>query len=264
LLKKKIRLSWMMIAFILPGTLLLIFVVVPPLKMVLTVSPHGLLDTLDDTVALRSIWLTFYASLIATIVGFVLGVPLAYLLARSDFPGKGFIEGLINVPIVIPHTVAGIALLFVFGRSFLVGRAFGSIGLHFVDSTAGIVVAMMFVSVPFLVNSAQEGFRQVDVRLENVARTLGASRWQSFLTISLPLASRSILAGGIMMWARGISEFGAIVIIAYHPSVAPVLAYERLEMHGLSYAQPLAVMLIIMCLALLVAMRFLLSRGKTE
>jgi molybdate/tungstate transport system permease protein len=263
-LRKRIRLNWITIAFTLLGILLLIFVVVPPLRMVLTVSPHGLLDTLGDAVALRSIWLTFYASLIATIVGFVLGVPLAYLLARSDFPGKGFIEGLINVPIVIPHTVAGIALLFVFGRGFLVGRVFGSIGLHFVDSIAGIVVAMMFVSVPFLVNSAQEGFKQVDVRLENVARTLGASRWQSFVTISLPLASRSILAGGIMMWARGISEFGAIVIIAYHPSVAPVLAYERLQTHGLSYAQPLAVLLIIMSLALLVAMRFLLSRGRTE
>jgi len=87
-------------------------------------------------------------------------------------------------------------------------------GIDFVDSTAGIVIAMLFVSIPFLIDSAKEGFRKVDVRLEKVSRTLGASPWQSFFKVSLPLAWRSIVAGNIMMWARGISEFGAIIILA--------------------------------------------------
>ncbi|GAH16287.1 unnamed protein product, partial [marine sediment metagenome] len=126
----------------------------------------------------------------------------------------------------------------------MVGKAFGAIGIQFVDSMAGIVIAMLFVSIPFLIDSAKEGFKKVDVRLEKVARSLGASPWQAFFKISLPLAWRSIVAGNIMMWARGISEFGAVLILAYHPMIAPVLVYERFETYGLDYARPVAVLLI--------------------
>jgi molybdate/tungstate transport system permease protein len=105
--------------------------------------------------------------------------------------------------IVVPHSAAGIALLFVFGEKFFLGKAFHAIGIDFVDATAGVVIAMLFVSIPFLVDSAKEGYRKVDSRMEKVARTLGASPWQAFFKISLPLAWRSILAGSIMMWARG-------------------------------------------------------------
>ena len=252
----------MTLTFVLLGAIIFLFIIVPLIKMIVSSDPKILLDTLLDSEVLSSIWLTLYAALIATAVGCILGVPLAYLLARVDFPGKTLVESLIDVPIVVPHTAAGVALLFVFGRNFFAGKAFNAIGIDFVDSTAGIVVAMLFVSIPFLIDSAKEGFKKVDVRLEKVSRTLGASPWQSFFKISFPLAWRSILAGNIMMWARGISEFGAVIILAYHPMIAPILVYERFETYGLDYARPAAVLLILVCLIIFVVLRTLVYRGE--
>ena len=252
----------MTLTFVLLGAIIFLFIIVPLIKMIVASDPKMLLDTLLDTEVLGSIWLTLYAALIATTVGCILGVPLAYLLARVDFPGKTLVESLIDVPIVVPHTAAGIALLFVFGRNFFAGKAFNAIGIDFVDSTAGIVIAMLFVSIPFLIDSAKEGFKKVDVRLEKVSRTLGASPWQSFFKISFPLAWRSIVAGNVMMWARGISEFGAVIILAYHPMIAPVLVYERFETYGLDYARPAAVLLILVCLIIFVVLRTLVYRGE--
>jgi len=251
------------VTFILLGLLIFLFIVVPLAKMIFSSAsePQILWETILAPEVRGAIGLTLYAALIATAVGFLLGVPLAYLLARNNFPGKRLVEGLIDVPIVVPHTAAGIALLFVFGRKFLLGRAFETIGITFVDSIAGIIIAMIFVSIPFLIDSAKEGFKKVDVRLEKVARTLGASPWQTFFRISFPLAWRSILAGNIMMWARGISEFGAVMILAYHPMIAPVLVYERFETYGLDYARPIAVLLILVSVVVFIVLRTLAYRG---
>jgi molybdate/tungstate transport system permease protein len=248
--------------FLLLAGLILAFIAAPILKMILASSPSILLDSLLDREVSASISLTLYAALIATVIGFVLGVPLAYLLAKSRFPGKRLIEGLIDLPIVIPHSAAGIALLFVFGRNYFMGKTFSFMGIQFLDSLAGIVIAMIFVSVPFLIDSAKEGFSKVDPRLENVARTLGASRWQTFVRVSFPLAWRSIMAGNIMMWARGMSEFGAVIIIAYHPMIAPVLVYEKFETYGLNYARPIAVLLILISMVVFVLLRVLLYRRE--
>jgi len=260
--KKWFTTNRMTLTFILLGLIIFLFIIVPLIKMIVASDPKILFNTLLDSEVIGSIWLTLYAALIATTVGFFLGVPLAYLLARVNFPGKTLVEGLIDVPIVVPHTAAGIALLFVFGRNFFIGKAFHSVGIDFVDSTAGIVIAMLFVSIPFLIDSAKEGFKKVDVRLEKVSRTLGASPWQSFFKISVPLAWRSIVAGNIMMWARGISEFGAVIILAYHPMIAPILIYERFETYGLDYARPAAVLLILVCLIVFITLRTLVYRGE--
>ena len=248
--------------FILLGLVLLLFIFVPLFKMTVSSDPKVLLDTLLDEQVTGSIWLTVYTALIATVLGLIFGVPLAYLLARLSFPGKRLIEGLIDVPIVVPHTAAGIALLFVFGQRFLVGKAFHTIGIDFVGALPGIVIAMLFVSVPFLVDSAKEGFKGIDPRLEKVARSLGASPTQTFFRVSLPLAWRSILSGSVMMWARGISEFGAVLILTYHPMIAPILIYERFESFGLDYSRPAAVLLILVCLIAFIALRYIAQRGE--
>jgi molybdate/tungstate transport system permease protein len=248
--------------FILLGLIIFLFIVVPLIKMIAASDPQILLDTIFESEVRQAIWLSLYAALVATAIGCVFGIPLAYVLARVEFPGKKLVEGLIDVPIVVPHTAAGIALLFVFGREFFGGKVFHVLGIDFVDTSAGIVIAMLFVSVPFLINGAKEGFRKVDVRLEKVSRTLGASSWQTFLKISLPLAWRSIFAGGIMMWARGISEFGAVIILTYHPMIAPTLILERFESYGLAYSQPVAVLLVIMSLVVFVTLRTIAYRGE--
>jgi len=260
--KKWFTANRMTLTFILLGLIIFLFIIVPLGKMIAASDPKILFNTLFDPEVRGAIWLSLYAALIATAVGFVLGIPLAYLLARTDFPGKNLVEGLIDVPIVIPHTAAGIALLFVFGRHFFTGKVFHTIGVDFVDSTAGIVIAMLFVSIPFLIDSAKEGFKKVDVRLEKVSRTLGASPWQAFFRISFPLAWRSILSGTIMMWARGISEFGAVIILAYHPMIAPTLILERFETYGLVYSQPVAAILIILCLFVFIGLRTIVHRGE--
>jgi molybdate/tungstate transport system permease protein len=248
--------------FIFLGFIILAFLAAPIAKMVLAMEPAIFIETLLDPEVFASILLTLYAGLIATVIGFTLGTPLAYVLAKVDFRGKRFVEGLIDLPIVIPHSAAGIALLFVFGRNYFMGKAFGALGVRFLDSLWGIVIAMLFVSVPFLIDSAKDGFHKVDMRLENVARTLGASPWQTFRRVSFPLAWRSIISGSIMMWARGISEFGAVIIVAYHPMTAPVLVYERFETYGLNYSRPVAVILILIAIIVFVILRLFLYRGE--
>jgi molybdate/tungstate transport system permease protein len=253
----------MQASFVVLGLLLILFVAWPLLRTITATGPAVLWQTLLDEEVRGSILLTFQASFIATAIAFVCGVPLAYLLARVDFPGKRLIEGIIDVPIVVPHSAAGIALLMVFGRRTLLGQAFGLLGLKFVSAAPGIVIAMLFVSLSFLVNAAREGFEAVDPRLERVARTLGASPWWAFWGVSFPLAWRSILSGMILMWARGLSEFGAVIILAYHPMVAPVLLYERFESFGLRYSRPVAALMILICLATFVVLRLTAGRKRS-
>ena len=250
------------LTFLLIGLVLLLFIFIPLGKMIFSSSPSVLWNTLLDKEVRDSIWLSLYTALIATAFGLFFGVPLAYFLARHDFRGKRLVEALIDVPIVVPHVAAGIALLFVFGKSYFGGKAFDTIGIGFRDAVPGIIIAMIFVSVPFLINSAKQGFEEVDERLEKVARTLGASPWQTFFKISLPLARRSIFGGTVMMWARSISEFGAVVVLTSYPPIASVLVYQRLETHGLEYALPVASLLIIITMVIFVVLRYLTYRSK--
>jgi len=252
----------LVVVFAAAGSLLLLFVLLPLATTLLGTPLADLWALLSDRQAISALGLTFYAAAWATLLALFSGVPLAYLLARFDFAGKRWVEGLVNLPIVVPHTAAGIALLLVFGRRAGLGAAFGRLGVAFVDTTAGIVVGMLFVSVPFLVNAAREAFELVDPELERMAQTQGASRWQAFRYITLPLALRGILAGALVMWGRAISEFGAVVILAYHPKIMPVLVFERFEGFGLSAARPLAVLLILASLLVFVLLQTLLSRRR--
>ncbi len=239
------------------GITLLVLLTLPLINMIAGSDPAVLRATLADQEVYASILLTLRCALWATLAGLLLGIPLAYLLARWSFPGKHILQGLVDLPIMIPHTAMGIALLMIYGRKFLLGSFFGRLGLSFVGTEAGISLAMAYVSIPFLINAARDGFLSVDSKLEKVARTLGASPRQVFFHISLPLARQAIVSGAIMMWARGISEFGAVVILAYHPMVAPILIWERFESYGLKYARPVAVLLILICLVVFAGLRWL-------
>ena len=245
------------------SSIIVIFILLP---VVATISVqiydfNELTKAMSDKTVWDSIFLTYYAALISTLIAIIFGTPLAYILSRYDFQGKSIVEGIVDVPVVIPHTVAGIALLAVFGSNGLIG-SFSPI--KFVDALPGIVVAMLFVSIPIYLNTAKEGFASVNLRLEQVARTLGASPAKVFFTISLPLVIRHIAAGAIMAWARAISEFGAVVVIAYYPMVAPTLIYERFLSTGLSAARPIAVILILLSLAVFVILRILLWNKKEQ
>jgi len=244
------------------GILLITLLTLPLINMIISSDPEILRQTLVDKEVYTSIILTLRSALWATLAGLFFGVPLAYLMARRNFPGKSILQGLVDLPIMIPHTAMGVALLMIYGKKFMLGGLFNTLGISFVGTEAGISLAMAYVSMPFLVNAARDGFLSVDTKLEKVARTLGASPWQVFFKVTLPLCRHSILSGAIMMWARGISEFGAVVILAYHPMVAPILIWERFESYGLKYARPVAVLLIIICLFIFALLRFLAARKQ--
>jgi len=248
--------------FIFLGALIILFIVAPLLGMFLNTSSNELIDTVKDKEVQQSIWLTLTTSFASTIIFAFASIPLAYLLARKDFPLKRLVLGIIDLPIVIPHSAAGIAILGFISRDSVIGKIASNFGLNFVGHPAGIAAAMAFVSVPFLLNAARDGFTAVPERLEKAALNLGASPTRVFFTISLPLAWRNIVSGLILMFARGMSEFGAVVIVAYHPMVTPILIYERFGAFGLKYARPISVVFILVCLIFFIILRRLVREKK--
>jgi molybdate/tungstate transport system permease protein len=245
------------------GGLVLLFILAPLLGMVFATPLSSLFETAREGDVQRSIWLTIWVSMSATVVFGLAAIPFSWLLARKSFFGKKLVMGIIDLPIVIPHTAAGIAVLGVVSRDSVIGKLGSSIGLDFVGHPAGIALAMAFVSLPFLINAARDGFASVPERLEKAALTLGASPTRVFFTISLPLAWRNILSGAILMFARGMSEFGAVIIIAYHPMVAPVLIYERFGSFGLNYARPAAILFIVVSLLVFIGLRMLAGGSES-
>ena len=151
-----------------------------------------------------------------------------------------------------------------FGRDTAIGKALYALGLKVMGSLFGIVTVMTFVGLPFYINAAKNAFLKVPERLEKVSRSLGASPLRTFFSITLPLSLRSIVSGLLMCSARAISEFGAVVIVAYHPMVAPVLIFERFETFGLKASKPISVLLILVCLVIFLLVRMLVEYGKNR
>lgn len=252
--------NWILLVL---SSLVLLFLVAPLIGMFINTGAEEFLETAKDKEVQSSIWLTVWVSFAATFFFAIGAVPFAWILARKTFPLKSVVQGIIDLPVVLPHTAAGIALLGFISRDGMLGKAASAFGLNLINNPAGIALAMAFVSLPFLINSARDGFAAVPERLEKAALNLGASRSRVFFTISLPLAWRSIITGFVMMFARGMSEFGAVVIIAYHPMIAPVLIYDRFSSFGLKYARPAAVLFIIVALIVFTMLRLLSERKKT-
>lgn len=242
------------------GGLILLFIVSPLLSLALQSNFPEIQETLMDKEVTDSIFLTIWVSISATAIFAIAAIPLAYLLARKNFFGKNFVNAVIDIPVMIPHSAAGIALLGFLSRNSTLGSAAENLGISFVGNPVGIGLAMAFVSLPFLINAARDGFSKVPVQLEKAAHNLGASTFRSFILISVPLAKRSIVTGLIMMFARGLSEFGAVIIVAYHPMTTPVLIYERFTAYGLSYARPVALIFIVVSLIVFAAMRYYANR----
>jgi len=241
------------------AVLILFFLSVPILKMFVGVGSDKFIETLKDGEVLSSIWLTMKVSAWAMLFVILTGLPLAYLIARYDFYGKSFLESLIDLPVMIPHTAAGIALLSTFGDTGI-GDFFKFFGIEFVGTEYGIMIAMMFLSAPFLINAAKDGFRKVDPKLEKVARTLGANPLQTFFAISIPNARKDIINGALMMWSRGLGEFGAVIILVYHPMTTPVLIFDRFSSYGLSYSAPVAAVIIGLSAVVFLIIRFIANR----
>ena len=241
--------------------LVLLFILAPLLGMLIETTAPQLFETAKEKEIQDSILITLSTAFGGTLFFAIAAIPFAFVLARKKFPLKNVITGIIDIPIVIPHTAAGIAILGLISRNSTLGKLAENFGFEIVGSPVAISIAMAFVSIPFLINSARDGFSAVPERLEKAALNLGASPVRVFFTISVPLAWRSIISGLIMMFARGMSEFGAVIIVAYHPMIAPVLIYERFGAYGLKYARPVSVLFIAISLIVFIILR-LIARKK--
>jgi molybdate/tungstate transport system permease protein len=242
---------------------MILFLVIPILGSISNSLP-GLPAAFTDARTLNAIFVSFYCAFLATIFVFILGVPFAYMFVRYDFHGKRFLDSIIDLPILIPHNAAGLALLSVLTPASPIGGTFKLFGIEFVNKVSGIVVAMAFVSAPFLIRSAQEAFGSISFTMEKTARSLGASNFQVFRHITFPLALKGILTGCLLTWARAASEFGAVVILASLPETAPVYLNDVFEGYigkgGLKAALPISTLLIILAIVILFGFKLVTSK----
>lgn len=231
------------------GLLGLFSVLFPLLHMALSDSVMTLWRALGRDEVREALAASLWSSTLATLLVAVWGVPLAWALARHDFRGKGAVESLIDLPILVPQSVAGVALLALLGPGAPLGNALEqTLGLRVSGSLVGVVVAQVFVSAPFLIKTAVGGFEAVPVQLELASRSLGYGAFATFRKVSLPLASRAIAIGAALAWARAVSEFGCIILFASSPVTAPILVHTEFLRGGITDSRPLATLLLVVCL----------------
>ena len=243
------------------SVILLALLVVPVGALLLRGGADGIRQLGSDPELRASLLLTALTATAATLATVILGTPLAWLLARGRMPGAPIVGAVLDLPLLIPHPVAGIALLLAFGRASPVGGALERAGLALIGSPFAIGLAMLFVAAPLYVSAAREAIARVDARYESVARTLGDSPFRAAWRVTRPLSARGLLAAAVVMWARAVSEFGAIVILTYNPKVASVLSYDRFNAFGLDAALPVAAVLVLLALVPLVVLRSLHARA---
>jgi molybdate transport system permease protein len=244
---------------VVPAALAAALLVVPLAALVVD-TPWGTLpDQLRDPRVRDALWLTAATSL-ATVVGCVLlGTPLAWLLARVDFPGRSLLRAAVTVPLVLPPVVAGVALVSALGRNGLIGSALrDATGLTLPYTTTAVVIAHTFVSMPFFVLSLEGALRAGGERYDVVAATLGATRWATFTRVTLPLAAPGLVAGSILAWARSLGEFGATITFAgNYPGTTqtmPSLIYSALQSVP-EVARTLSMILLVLSVGILAALR---------
>jgi molybdate transport system permease protein len=210
------------------------FFLLPLLGLLLRAPWSDALRSLTAPETVAALRLSLGASLAATAIALILGVPMAWLYARADFPGRSVLRALTTLPMVLPPVVGGIALLLAFGRRGLLGSWLEStFGITLPFTTAAVVMAETFVAMPFLILTVEAGLRSMDRRYEDAARTLGANRWTVFSRVTMPLIGPSLLAGAILCWARALGEFGATITFAGNfPGITqtmPLAVYLLLE-----------------------------------
>jgi ABC-type sulfate transport system permease component len=241
------------------GSCLLLYLVSPLIYFLFTLQWHIVPSALSDPEALQSLSTSLISATLATILMGLCGIPLGYLLARHTFPGKTLVNIAIYIPLVFPPVISGIILLVLYGPYGLIGGPLTAAGLELDNTTAGVILAQIFIAAPFVIVSARSAFEAVDPKLEQVAATLGQSRWQLFWRVSLPLARGGVIAGLILAWMRALGEFGATVVMAYHPYTLPVYTYVQLTGIGVPETLPLALYALLIS-ASVIGLIFILQR----
>ncbi|HEX8006921.1 MAG TPA: molybdate ABC transporter permease subunit [Trebonia sp.] len=247
------------VALLVPAALGLAFLVLPLAGLVIRAPWTTMPQRLAEPGVLTAVRLSLQTATIATLVCLVLGVPLAWLLARVEFPGRRIVRALVTVPLVLPPVVGGVALLLVLGRKGIVGSWLDStFGITLPFTTTGVVITEAFVAMPFLVIAVEGALRGADTRYEEAAATLGASRWTTFTHVTMPLVAPGIAAGAVLCWARALGEFGATITFAGNfpgrTQTMPLAVYLALET-DLQAAIVLSLILLAVSVTILAALR---------
>ncbi|HZQ06375.1 MAG TPA: ABC transporter permease [Anaerolineae bacterium] len=258
-----LRVSSGRVIFLALAGALVLFLALPLLALVVRALPLGLDAWMSET-TLAALQLSLLTATLSACIAFGVGTPVAYLLARENFRGKNVIDTLIDLPMVLPPAVAGIALLMAFGRRGLLGPALSSIGIELPFTTAAVIIAETFVAAPFYVRSAKAGFANVDRKLEQMSALLGVSNLRTFFRITLPLAAPSLVSGLLMTWARALGEFGATIMFAGNfpgrTQTMPLAIYSGLE-SNLDSALALSLILVSVSFGILFTVRKVSPKG---
>jgi molybdate transport system permease protein len=244
---------------------MLLFFAIPLIMLFTRTSPAQLLNSLYLPQVQMAIWVSLRTTVVSLGVILLLGTPLAYLMGRSKFRGKHLLDTLIDLPTVLPPSVAGVALLLTFGRRGLFGGWLEGIGLQIAFSQIAVVMAQVFIAAPFYVRSATLGFAGVDVEIEEAAQLDGANRWELFQQVLLPLARTALLSGSMLSWARALGEFGATILFAGNypgrTQTMPTAIYLGFEV-DVQIAVTLSVILVLVSLVLLLLVKWIIAREE--
>ena len=241
----------------------IVFLTVPTVAIFISASPRQLISAMGDPVAIDALKLSFECSLASLAFVLAVGTPAAWVLARHNFRGKGVVTTLIELPLVLPPAVAGLGLLAALGPLGLFGGWLDAVGANLVLETAGVVVALVFVSAPFHMRQAQAAFESINPQLIDAARTLGAGEWRILARIAMPTSAPQLIAGAALAWGRALGEFGATLMFAGSlrgvTQTAPLEIYEQFST-DLVGAQAVAAVLVAASAAVLLTSKFFAPR----
>ena len=242
---------------------LLLFIATPLIALFLRTSLIDIFKNLNQTQVIQAVKLSLFTSLTTTVVTIIAGTPVAYLLAQPRFRFSRIIDTLIDLPTVLPPSVAGVALLMAFGRKGLLGPILAPLGINLPFTLAAVIMAQTFIAAPFYVKAAAIGFASIDLELKQAAALDGANRWQVFRFVSLPLSWMALLSGSVMTWARALGEFGATIIFAGNfpgrTQTMPLAIYIGFEI-DLNVALTLSIILVCFSFLTLIIVKGILHR----
>jgi molybdate transport system permease protein len=262
--RPRTRFTWLLVGIAIAGLVLL---TLPTVAMVLRAfdSRDVLNDPRSRTLLREALVLSLWTSLLSLLIIVAVGTPIAWVLARVRFPGRNLVDALIDLPIILPPAVAGIALLSAFGRRGLLGGWLESLGITVGFTTTAVIIAQVFVSAPFYIRTARAGFSRIDSTIEEAAADLGAPPWRVFWTVTLPLCRASLVAGAVLAWARALGEFGATIMFAGNrvgvTQTMPLAIYERFGAGDLQTALVMSGILLGASVSFLVIVRLLGEQG---
>lgn len=246
---------------------LLLMIVVP----ILAIVQNGLAGGLDEVwseirqpAALDALWLTIVTAFVMTIVNSIMGTLTAYALVRYEFPGRTLLNGVVDMPFAIPTIVAGVMLVVLYGPQTIIGAWFGGHGIQIIFATPGIVLALLFVTYPFVIRAVQPVLMEAELRQEEAAFTLGASKWRTFRSVVLPTIAPAILTGALLSFARALGEFGSIVAVAGNIQgktlTAPVYIFQQIESQNQRGASVVSLVLLALSFAMMLTVEWVYRR----